>query len=164
MPSVFNPSDYAKVHHIVNGNLYEILPGGKAEVREQDVHELVRLLQFLVINKPGEDEKGEIFVQNKDGSETTTDISIEDAKKKFSGKPHFACDLSVIKENPATGIKESVPCGFFSATRRALVAHKKADHDGGEYKTTRVTEREMNKDKDDEPRRGPGRPRKADLE
>lgn len=163
MPKVFNPTEFAFVNHNVNGHLYQIPPGESVEVREQDVEDLLHLLGFLIVMSSDASDTGEKMVLKKGGAEEMEKVSVA-AEVEKNKKPQYVCDMKMIVENPATGLKEEIPCQFTAITRRSVVAHKKADHDGGDYKTRRATSRDVNKDEDEAPRRRPGRPRKESAE
>lgn len=151
------------MNHNVNGKLYQIAPGESTEVREQDVEDLLHLLSFLIVMSEESSGEGEKLVSQKGGSEEMKKVSVAEEVEK-NKKPQYVCDMSMTVENPASGLKEEVPCAFTAVSRRAVVAHKKADHDGGDYKTRRATSRDINREDDDAPRRKPGRPRKESAE
>lgn len=152
MAKVLNPTPNCVVDTNVNGNLYKINPGETISVRDEDVEDLCKLLQFLivekeVVNEDGKKEKtGEKITVDPTGNIETkqVDIKSEEAFHKAKAAKIFKCTEDMLVINPLTGKKtKKIKCTFETTSKRTLLAHIKEEH----QKDTNV---KMVKEKDDE--------------
>ncbi len=159
MTKVFNPSDSVVAHNI-NGTIYNIAPGETIEVKDSDSYDLLHTLGFLMEVGSNEATEGTIVVNKDDNTTEEKTISVEEAKAQFTDKKVFGCDLTIKKKNEATGLIETIPCGYSSKSKRALIAHQKADHcqPGKPADDSTACEEDI----DNEPAKPRGRPRKVE--
>jgi len=158
-----NPTTSVVLHN-VNGKLYDIPPGATVEVRGTDVEDLLKILGFLIVV---DGETAMEAVMNETGDiemkETTVAEVVERRKKE---KPELSCDGTVVVISNR-GVRNRVPCGFKTVSKRALLAHAKNEHPKGERSIDSPAADETTRDdirEEATESRKPGRPRKNPVE